>query len=85
MLDRLIADAEAAGTPIDGADGLLNQMTKAVLERGLQTEMTHHLGYERDDSAGHGTGNSRNCAPPAAPPQVSAADSYLMSRAAAKW
>ena len=35
-------------------------MTKAVLERALQAEMTHHLGYERDDPAGHGTGNSRN-------------------------
>ncbi len=35
-------------------------MTKAVLERALQAEMTHHLGYERDDPAGHGSGNSRN-------------------------
>lgn len=60
VIDRLIADAEASGTPIDGVDGLLNQMTKAVLERALQAEMTHTLGYERDDPAGHGTGNSRN-------------------------
>ena len=59
-IDALLADAKAAGTPIDGVDGLLNQMTKAVLERSLQTEMTHHLGYDRDDPAGHGTGNSRN-------------------------
>ena len=59
-IDALLADAKAAGTPIDGVDGLLNQMTKAVLERALQTEMTHHLGYERADPAGHGTGNSRN-------------------------
>ena len=44
-IDALLADAKAAGTPIDGVDGLLNQMTKAVLERALQTEMTHHLGY----------------------------------------
>ena len=50
--DALLADAKAAGTPIDGVDGLLNQMTKAVLERALQTEMTHHLGYGRDDPAG---------------------------------
>ena len=56
----MLADAKAAGTPIDGVDGLLNQMTKAVLERALQTEMTHHLGYGRDDPAGAGTGNSRN-------------------------
>ena len=59
-IDALLADAKAAGTPIDGVDGLLNQMTKAVLERALQAEMTGHLGYDRDDPAGHGTGNSRN-------------------------
>ncbi|MGV0795308.1 IS256 family transposase, partial [Mycolicibacterium sp. XJ1819] len=34
-LDALLADAEASGTPIDGPDGLLAQMTKAVLERAL--------------------------------------------------
>jgi putative transposase len=60
VIDALLADATAAGTPIDGTDGLLNQMTKAVLERALLAEMTHHLGYERDDPAGHGSGNSRN-------------------------
>lgn len=59
-IDALLADAQASGTPIDGVDGLLNQMTKAVLERALQTEMTHHLGYDRDDPAGVGSGNSRN-------------------------
>ncbi|WP_043841805.1 hypothetical protein, partial [Amycolatopsis taiwanensis] len=30
-IDSLIKDAQASGTPLDGADGLLNQMTKAVL------------------------------------------------------
>lgn len=60
VIDSLLADAHAAGTPIDGVDGLLNQMTKAVLERALQGEMAHHLGDERDDPAGAGTGNSRN-------------------------
>jgi putative transposase len=59
-IDALLADASTAGTPIDGVDGLLNQMTKAVLERSLATEMTHHLGYERDDPAGVNSGNSRN-------------------------
>ena len=48
------------GTPIDGVDGLLNRMTKAVIERALQAEMTHELGYARDDPAGAGSGNSRN-------------------------
>jgi putative transposase len=59
-IDRLLADAEAAGTPIDGTDGLLALMTKAVLERALETEMADHLGYERGDPAGNGSGNSRN-------------------------
>ena len=59
-IDALLRDAKSAGTPIDGVDGLLNRMTKAVLERALQAEMTDHLGYERDDPAGAGSGNSRN-------------------------
>lgn len=59
-IDALVADAEATGTPIDGADGLLNQLTKAVLERSLAVEMTDHLGYDTGDPAGHGSGNSRN-------------------------
>ena len=60
MIDTLLADATTTGTPIDGVDGLLNQMTKAVLERALQAEMTHELGYTRDDPAGARSGNSRN-------------------------
>jgi putative transposase len=45
-IDALIKDAKSAGTPLDGVDGLLNQMTKAVLERALQAELTDHLGYD---------------------------------------
>ncbi|NDJ92074.1 transposase, partial [Mycolicibacter kumamotonensis] len=59
-LDSLIDDAVKSGTPIDGANGLLNELTKAVLERALNTELTHHLGYEAGDPAGRGSGNSRN-------------------------
>lgn len=59
-IDALLADAQATGTPIDGVDGLLNRMTKAVIERALVAEMTHELGYERGDPAGAGSGNSRN-------------------------
>lgn len=59
-MDSLIQDAHESGTPLDGADGLLNQMTKSVLERALQTEMTQHLGYKRGDVEGNATGNSRN-------------------------
>lgn len=58
-IDALLADAEAAGTAIDGPDGLLARMTKAVLERALDVEITDHLGYETGDPAGNGS-NSRN-------------------------
>lgn len=58
-LDALVKDAQANGGSL-GVQDLLNQMTKAVLERALETEMTHHLGYEKGDPAGAGTGNSRN-------------------------
>lgn len=59
-IDALLADAEAAGVAIDGPDGLINRMIKAVLERGLEVEMADHLGYDRGDPAGAGSGNSRN-------------------------
>jgi putative transposase len=39
-------------------------MIKAVLERGLQAELTDHLGYERGDRAGWGSPNSRNGSTP---------------------
>jgi putative transposase len=59
-IDALLKEAKASGTPLDGVEGLLNQMTKAVLERALHAEMTDHLGYESGDPAGQGSGNSRN-------------------------
>src|SRR3712207_9489052 len=59
-IDALLADAQTLGLSIDGPDGLINQMIKAVLERGLEAELTDHLGYERGDPAGAGSGNSRN-------------------------
>lgn len=59
-VDALLADAEASGLGIDGPDGLINRMIKAVLERALETEMADHLGYDRGDPAGAGSGNSRN-------------------------
>jgi transposase-like protein len=59
-IDRLLADAEASGTPLDGVDGLINQLTKAVIERALGVEMADHVGYEKGDPAGRGSGNSRN-------------------------
>jgi putative transposase len=59
-MDALLADAQAAGIAVDGPDGLIQQMIKAVLERALDVEMADHLGYDRGDPAGAGSGNSRN-------------------------
>ena len=39
---------------------LIPEMIKAVLERGMQAELTDHLGYEEGAPAGRGSGNSRN-------------------------
>jgi putative transposase len=60
LADQLLARAQAEGVELLGPDGLLSQVTKAVLERALAEEMTEHLGYERHDPAGRGSGNSRN-------------------------
>ena len=59
LLDELLKDYKS---PEDmfGDDGLLQQLTKAVVERALQGEMTHHLGYKKHDPAGQNSGNSRN-------------------------
>jgi putative transposase len=59
-IDRMLADVQASGMPLDGQEGLLNQMTKAVVERALGVEMTGLLGYEKGDLDGRGSGNSRN-------------------------
>jgi transposase-like protein len=60
LADQLLAKAQAGGVELLGPDGLLSQVTKAVLERALAEEMTEHLGYEKHDPAGRGSGNSRN-------------------------
>jgi hypothetical protein len=60
LADQLLGKAQAGGVELLGPDGLLSQVTKAVLERALAEEMTGHLGYEKYDPAGRGSGNSRN-------------------------
>ena len=52
--------AREQGLSLTGPDGLLKQLTKTVLETALNEEMTEHLGYEKHDPAGAGTGNIRN-------------------------
>jgi putative transposase len=60
LADRLLAQAAEQGVELLGEGGLLKQMTKAILERSLQVELSDHLGYEQGDPAGAGSGNSRN-------------------------
>jgi putative transposase len=60
LADQLLDRAQAEGAELLGPDGLLSQVTKAVLERALAEEMIGHLGYEKHDPAGRGSGNSRN-------------------------
>ncbi len=43
-----------------GPGGLLSGLTKTVLERALEAELSDHLGYEKHDPAGRNGGNSRN-------------------------
>ena len=64
MVEAMVADAAAGGVDLLGADGVLAELTKRVLERALAEEMTDHLGYEHGDPLGHGTGNNRNGSSP---------------------
>src|SRR5215468_226874 len=59
LIDQLLTDYKKPEDFI-GENGLLKELTKAILERALQAEMTDHLGYEKHDPAGHHRGNSRN-------------------------
>lgn len=59
-LDRLMAATDERGVSLTGEGGFLPEMIKAVLERGMSVELSDHLGYEKGDRAGHGSGNSRN-------------------------
>jgi putative transposase len=43
-----------------GQDGLPQQLAKALLERALNVELTHGLGYQKHDASGDNSGNSRN-------------------------
>lgn len=57
---ELVKAARARGEDLTGPDGLLKTLTKTVLETGLDEEMTEHLGYDKHDAQGRGSGNSRN-------------------------
>jgi putative transposase len=56
LIDELLKGYQKAQDLI-GEKGLLKQLTKAVPERPLKAELTHHLGYEKHNPAGHNSGN----------------------------
>lgn len=60
LIDQLVAQARAQGLDLTGEGGLLQQLTKRVLESALEGEITDHLGYDKHDPAGKDSANSRN-------------------------
>jgi len=59
LLDELLKGCKSPQDLL-GEHGLLKQLTKRMVERALEAEMTEHLGYEPHDAEGRGSGNSRN-------------------------
>lgn len=64
MLDQMVAQVRSDGGRLTGPGSFLSELCKAVLERGLQAELGAHLGYDKHDPAGKGSGNSRNGSTP---------------------
>src|SRR6218665_3738173 len=60
MLDDLFAKIDAGEVQLDGDGGFIQQLIKTGLERGLQAELTEHVGYEMGDPEAALHGNSRN-------------------------
>lgn len=60
LIGMLVDRARFEGLQLTGEGGLLQQLTKRVLESALEGEITGHLGYEKHDPAGRDSGNSRN-------------------------
>ncbi|HWO67208.1 MAG TPA: transposase, partial [Umezawaea sp.] len=60
MIDQLVGQAKAGGLKLTGEGGVLQQLTKRLLESALEGEITDHLGCDRNDPVSRRTGNSRN-------------------------
>ncbi|MFE9491276.1 IS256 family transposase [Streptomyces sp. NPDC006641] len=60
LIDELVGRAQAEGLQLTGEGGLLQQLTKRLVESALEGEITDHLGYDKHDPAGKNSGNSRN-------------------------
>ncbi|MGV9770128.1 transposase, partial [Microbacterium sp. NPDC003461] len=60
VFDDLFARIDAGEVQLDGDGGFIQQLIKRGLERGLQAELTDHVGYEKGDPEAHVFPNSRN-------------------------
>jgi putative transposase len=63
VLDELLAGARTE-EEIVGPGGLLSQLTKRLVERAMEVELTDHLGYEPHHEPPGGAGNTRNGSTP---------------------
>jgi putative transposase len=59
VIDELLAGARTE-EEIAGPGGLLSQLTKRLVERAMEVELTDHLGYEPHQEPPGGAGNTRN-------------------------
>ncbi len=59
LIDALLANYQKPDDLL-GKNGILEQLTKRVVERALQAEMTHHLGHEKNGKVVNADGNTRN-------------------------
>ena len=59
LIDALLANYEKPDDLL-GKNGILEQLTKRVVERALDAEMTYHLGYKKHGRVSNATGNTRN-------------------------
>ncbi|MFV2116998.1 transposase [Streptomyces sp. Act-28] len=60
LIDELVSRAQVESLQPTGEGGLLQQLTKRLLEFALEGEITDHLGHDKHDPAGKNGGNSRN-------------------------
>ena len=60
LLDKVLAQVDTGELRLTGEGGFIPEMLRRSLEAGLRAELSDHLGYEKGDPAGQGSGNSRN-------------------------
>lgn len=60
LIDDMLGQVETSGLELLGPGGVMTELTKRVFERALEVERSDHLGYEKGDPEGWGSGNNRN-------------------------